>query len=128
MVKEAINLLPQYYFSSLKNVENLEFENYVRYNLNIDEENKMEVITAFSYYEALNHEERNVAKKSIVELQVKDLLKFIAENNGKLFIHIELLFDKGKPVIIWLKNQLIRGLAMIITFDEMIKKGKKYES
>ena len=121
------DLLPQYYFKALVDADPDDIEQEVKFNLNLDEEYKFEVLTAFSYYEALSIEERNAVKKGLAEITIADLLKFIGQNNEILLDRVELLFDKGVGVITWLTNQLNRGKAMILTFDQLIKEGKKYE-
>lgn len=104
-----------------------DFERQVRFNLNMDEEYKFEVLTAFSYYEALKSDERKAVKRKLAEVKVSDLLTFIGQNNEILLQRVELLFDKKVAVISWLSNQLTRGKAMILTFDQLIIEGKKYE-
>jgi len=121
------DLLPQYYFNALMDAKPDDFERQVRFNLNMDEEYKFEVLTAFSYYEALKTEERNAVRRKLAEVKVSDLLTFIGQNNEILLQRVELLFDKKVAVISWLSNQLTRGKAMILTFDQLIIEGKQYE-
>ena len=120
-------LLPQYYFKALIDADPDEIEQQVKFNLNLDEEYKLEVITAFSYYETLSDEEKVAVRKGLAEVKISDILKFIGQNNEILLDRIELLFDKNVPVIIWLTNQMNRGKAMILTFDQLIREGKKYD-
>ena len=120
-------LLPQYYFKALIDADPDEIENFVKFNLNLDEEYKFEVLTAFSYYEALDDDEKKAVRKGLADIKIAELLTFIGQNNEILLQRVELLFDKKVPVIIWLTNQMNRGKAMILTFDQMILEGKSYE-
>ena len=121
-------LLPQYYFKALVNAKPDEIEKQIKFDLNLDEEYRFEVITAFSYYETLTNEEKVAVRKGLAEIKIADILTFIGQNNEILLDRIELLFDKNVPVIIWLTKQMNRGKAMILTFDQLIQEGKKYES
>jgi hypothetical protein len=122
------DLLPQYYFKALIDAKPDDIEQQIKFDLNLDEEYKFEVITAFSYYETLSEEEKIAVRKGLAEVKIADILNFIGQNNEILLDRIELLFDKKVPVIIWLTNQMNRGKAMILTFDQLISEGKKYES
>ena len=89
-------LLPQYYFKALIDANPDEIENFVKFNLNLDEEYKFEVLTAFSYYEALDDDEKKAVRKGLADIKIAELLTFIGQNNEILLQRVELLFDKNR--------------------------------
>jgi len=118
--EELMALIPQQAYAIIGKATPEELAYYVKYNFNLDEQNKTELLLAFSYYETLDERKRNAIKYAIANMSVNYALNWIGQNNVKLLDAIESMFDKGMPVIDWFETQITRIKACLLTFDEML--------
>lgn len=116
-------LIPQSAYKMFADMNPDEFEYLVKYNIDVDTHYKKEVLLAYSYYEAMNERERRATMYGLSNLTSSHLMNFIGQNNEKLLDRIEQLFDKGIPVIEYLERQIVRVQAMILVFDESLKRS-----
>jgi hypothetical protein len=101
-------------------------EPYVVHDLNVDEVNPMDVVLAFSAWEALSDEERAEVRRLVADATIVTVLQQVGEHDEVLLRKVEDLHARGIPVVAWLKRQLVRGKATLLAFDQLLREGKRY--
>ena len=120
--KELEAMIPDEAYQIIGRSTPEELETNVKFNLNVDEQYKSDILFAYSYYEALGERERLAVKYALSNLSLNYLLTWIGQNNEKLLDKIESMYDNDERVIQWLERQIDRIKAMILSFDQMLRK------